>query len=233
MELDLPPCSKLDPSWPLDPLISKATFLGMSYMFGQLFGSFVAGLVGDLLGRIPTMMLFIVATAGLHLGGSFVTSYWLYFFIRMFSGAFSKGLFIPASTYVVEITAPEYRMPLGILLNVKSLSWTIIVEIFTSVLFQIPYALGEMFVGLMAYLMQDWRTLQMTLAILVFLLAGLWIVMPESPRWLISKGKMEKARTILMKAARMNRKTIPIGDLLILEHDHVEEKLGVWSLFSG
>ncbi|TRY79719.1 hypothetical protein TCAL_01982 [Tigriopus californicus] len=153
MELDLPPCSKLESNWPLDPLISKATFLGMSYMFGQLFGSFFAGLVGDLLGRIPTMM--------------------------------------------------------------------------------IPYALGEMFVGLMAYLMQDWRTFQMTLAILVFLLAGLWIVMPESPRWLISKGRMEKARVILTKAARMNRKTIPIQDLLILEEDHVEENLGVWSLFSG
>ena len=38
MDLDLAPCAKLDESWPLDPVFSKATFLGMGYMIGVLIG---------------------------------------------------------------------------------------------------------------------------------------------------------------------------------------------------
>ncbi|XP_059085438.1 organic cation transporter protein-like isoform X2 [Tigriopus californicus] len=214
MEADLAPCRDDLDNWVIEPWISKASFIGMAYMIGLSLGSICLGMISDQFGRKKALILAIIWSSSMCLIGSFMNSYWPFLVVRFMTGIGAKGLFMLPFIFVIENTGKEYRA-------------------FYGVLIQIPYALGEMFVGLMAYLMQDWRTFQMTLAILVFLLAGLWIVMPESPRWLISKGRMEKARVILTKAARMNRKTIPIQDLLILEEDHVEENLGVWSLFSG
>jgi OCT family organic cation transporter-like MFS transporter 4/5 len=53
-----------------------------------------------------------------------------------------------------------------------------------------------MLVGLLAFLIQDWRDLQITLGILVFLLVGLYFVLPESPRWLIAQRKYDEAKKV-------------------------------------
>ena len=47
---------------------------------------------------------------------------------------------------------------------------------------QVPFALGEMMVGLVAYYQQDWSTLQIIMSSLVLGLTILWFFMPESPR---------------------------------------------------
>ncbi|EOA92744.1 Solute carrier family 22 member 14, partial [Anas platyrhynchos] len=38
-------------------------------------------------------------------------------------------------------------------------------------------------------------------------------VLPESARWLVTKGKIEEAKKVLQKAASINKRTIP-PDLL-------------------
>ena len=93
-----------------------------------------------------------------------------------------------------------------------------------------------MLVGLMAYLIQDWRNLQMTLSILVFCLAGLWLVLPESPRWLLSQGKTAKAKKILVKGAAFNKKAVPKAAWdAVLSQDYQEgvQQLGFLDLFRG
>ena len=120
MEFDFAPCTELYPGWPLDPLISKGTFLGMGYMFGQFVGSFIIGIVSDKIGRRHSMAVFIALTAIVNFGGSFAESFWLYFFLRLLAGGLSKGLFVPAFTIPLEVVAPEWRMILGIFINVSS-----------------------------------------------------------------------------------------------------------------
>ena len=36
----------------------------------------------------------------------------------------------------------------------------------------------------------------------------MWFTIPESPRWLISMGKFEKAREIIQKGAKTNKKEV-------------------------
>ena len=43
VELDTPPCPEISGDWPLDPVISQSTFMGMAIPVGQGIGSFVAG----------------------------------------------------------------------------------------------------------------------------------------------------------------------------------------------
>lgn len=93
-----------------------------------------------------------------------------------------------------------------------------------------------MLVGVIAYLIQDWRNLQMTLSILVFCLAGLWLVIPESPRWLLSKGKIDKAKKILLKGAAFNKKQVPKAAWeAVLSQDYQEgvQQMGFLDLFKG
>lgn len=47
-----------------------------------------------------------------------------------------------------------------------------------------------MLVALLAYMIQDWRDLQLTLSVIVLCLAGLYFVLPESPRY--GTGEREK-----------------------------------------
>ena len=71
---------------------------------------------------------------------------------------------------------------------------------------QTPFAIGECLVCLIAYLVRDWRvfTLVSSLPCLLSVIL-LYFVLPESPRWLISKGRYKEAKKIMLHAAKMNK----------------------------
>ena len=48
---------------------------------------------------------------------------------------------------------------------------------------------------------------------------------PESPRYLVYKGRSDKAAAILAKAARINRATLPEGKLVTLEEKEYQLQL--------
>ena len=78
----------------------------------------------------------------------------------------------------------------------------------------VPFAIGEMLVGLVAYLLQDWYRLQQTMSGIVLGLVILWYFMPESPRWLLSKSnKYQEAIKVLTNGAKYNRRPLPEGFL--------------------
>jgi MFS family permease len=60
-----------------------------------------------------------------------------------------------------------------------------------------------------AYYLADWRmTCVVTSVPLVFAVATPWLV-PESARWLVSQGQVDKAVKILHKFERMNKTKVP------------------------
>ena len=54
-----------------------------------------------------------------------------------------------------------------------------------------------MLIGLIAYFEQDWRIFQQILSGIVMTLILLWILMPESPRWLLSQKGLKNAISVL------------------------------------
>ena len=58
----------------------------------------------------------------------------------------------------------------------------------------------------MAYLVRRWRSLQLYVTLPFFLLAFPFAFLIESPRWLLSTGKVESAEKMLRKIARFNRR---------------------------
>lgn len=75
-----------------------------------------------------------------------------------------------------------------------------------SVLYQIPFNLGHLTLPLFAYYFRDWHHLQLALSIPSFLLISYYWIIPESPRWLFTCGRVDRTVTVLEKAAAFNKR---------------------------
>lgn len=75
-----------------------------------------------------------------------------------------------------------------------------------SVLYQVPFNLGHLTLPLFAYYFRDWHQFQFALSIpSVVLISYYWLV-PESPRWLFTVGRIDESANVLEKAAAFNER---------------------------
>lgn len=87
------------------------------------------------------------------------------------------------------------------------------------------YSFGLMLLAIVTYFLRDWVTLCWYTS-LPFLLYYLYIfVLPESPRWLLAKGKLEDALRILEQMAKVNGKEMPNWFRIKLQRQMEQAKL--------
>ena len=79
---------------------------------------------------------------------------------------------------------------------------------------QMPYAIGETILGIFAIFIRDYVTLQWVMSLVCYIQLPLWLMLPESPRWLISKGRVDEAKAIMTKGAKWNRKEVDLSGLI-------------------
>lgn len=90
-----------------------------------------------------------------------------------------------SNSLVLETTGPKYRADLGIAI-------------------QFGWALGYIILPGAAYLLRDFRYLQLVCTLPQLLLLLGWWFIPESPRWLLTQMKIDLAEKSLRKAAITN-----------------------------
>lgn len=172
-------------------LVCGRQFLRTAYhslfMIGNLFGPPIAGYFSDKHGRknVAVAGCLVLTVAAVIL--PFIPSLPGILAVRFIMGFANLPT---AYILAMEVCEPNKRSYVGILLV-------------------LPWALGTMAYGAIAYLVRDWEWLQciVSFPLLVFLPA-IWLL-DESPRWLIVAGQHEKALVILKKAARWNKATLP------------------------
>ncbi|XP_011880887.1 PREDICTED: organic cation transporter protein isoform X2 [Vollenhovia emeryi] len=157
---------------------------------GGPIGVYLFGTLNDRIGR---RLSFFTCLATLITGG-FLTAisnnFWTWAFTR-----FVVGLTIPAIYQIpfiisLELVGPNYRS-------------------FVTVMTCTFYTLGLCMLAGVTYLIRDWRALVITTSAPFLIYFFYWWFLPESPRWLLAKGRLSEANDILITLARVNGKELP------------------------
>ncbi|KAK7106961.1 organic cation transporter protein-like isoform X2 [Littorina saxatilis] len=161
-------------------------------MGGNLAGAFFCLAPSDYVGRHKAMMAGLL----LHMMTSLGTT-WSTYFPVFCCFMFIQGMAITASftniyTIGMEQVGPSKRVWAGFVI-------------------MIFWAIGVILLAPMAYLLRDWQHLQIATAIPTFAFLSYFWLIPESARWLVSKGRVVEAEVILLKAARVNKVSLTPG----------------------
>jgi MFS transporter, OCT family, solute carrier family 22 (organic cation transporter), member 4/5 len=104
-------------------------------------------------------------------------------------------------------------------------------------LFHCFFAIGIMTVALFAFVVRPWRWLMVVVSIpcapfVVFLWLTKYLI-PESPRWLVLRGREDDAKDILLHAGRVSNRPLPPSMTLFVpdvlkRKGHIKDLFG-WS----
>ena len=153
-------------------------------MLGMLFGSFGIGAISDKYGRMNALMLSISLVSGSGFLGAFMTDAHGFGFFRFLTGIGGIGCFMVTFVICVEYVGAKYTMLTGILIEV-------------------PFAIGEGILGLEAYFIRDWFTLQIVAYAPLILLLGLWFWYPNLQDGFWRKEELKQLKTSLEKEPRL------------------------------
>nr|CAB3266137.1 solute carrier family 22 member 15-like [Phallusia mammillata] len=160
------------------------------YFCGSLIGVVSFGQLSDRYGRRPVLQIGF----SLLLAACFFTAFapsWKYFALgRFLTGFFQGGAALVNYVYLQEIVGRSW--------------WAI-----TGAVCNIQFSIGLALLAIFAYFIPSWRYLaiSVTLPQLIPLFYA-WTI-PESPRWLYSKGRVKEAELTLLYIAKRNGVKIP------------------------
>ncbi|KAM9840650.1 solute carrier family 22 member 6 [Aulostomus maculatus] len=174
--------------WDLVCDSASLNVLGSStYMFGLLVGSAVFGSLADKVGRRTTILMSLALQVVFGLGAAFAPDFYIYTALRFVVGASVSGVIMNAFVLGTEWTGPKQRMLAGI-----------ITDYF--------FGFGYILLAGVAFLIRDWRKLQLAISAPGFLFVFYIWVLPKSARWLLANNRIEEAWELIQRAALMNGK---------------------------
>ncbi|XP_015177802.1 PREDICTED: organic cation transporter protein [Polistes dominula] len=150
-------------------------------------------LFGSLNDRIGRRLSFFTCLATLITGGfltSISNSFWTWAATRMVVGLTIPAIYQIPFIISLELVGPNYRS-------------------FVTVMTCSFYTMGLCMLAGVTYLIRDWRMLAITTSAPFLLYFFYWWFLPESPRWLLAKGRLVEANDILETLARVNGKELP------------------------
>ncbi|XP_042359496.1 solute carrier family 22 member 16 [Plectropomus leopardus] len=156
-----------------------------TFMLGVLIGALVFGDVADRVGRVKILMFTSLCQFLLGVSVAFSGNYYLFMVLRFLLAMVSSGYLVVVFVYVTEFTGIKVR------------TWT-------SMHVHAAFAVGIMVVALTGYLVRVWWIYQIILSTCTSPFLLLCWKFPETPFYLIAKGRYKEAQTLLDKIAHFN-----------------------------
>ncbi|XP_076453585.1 solute carrier family 22 member 7-like isoform X2 [Babylonia areolata] len=156
-------------------------------MAGVLVGALAAGQLSDSVGRRVTCYVTMAFHGLACLAAGFSPSWEVYAALRFIVGAAIGSFIVLHYVYMIEFVGHTWRPYLA----------------------SIPaWAIGAGLLCVVAWQLPHWRYLHFVVAGITLPTLFGWFVSPESLRWLAAKGRVEAAREVMDRIAKMNGRSL-------------------------
>ncbi|XP_012722825.2 solute carrier family 22 member 16 [Fundulus heteroclitus] len=156
-----------------------------TFMLGVLIGALLFGDIADRIGRVRILMFTSVCQFGLGVAVAFSLNYYLFVVLRFLLAMVSSGYLVVVFVYVTEFTGSKVR------------TWT-------SMHIHAAFAVGIMVVALTGYLVRVWWIYQIILSTCTSPFLLFCWKFPETPFYLMAKGRYKETQALLDTIARFN-----------------------------
>ncbi|XP_047531434.1 organic cation transporter protein-like [Vanessa atalanta] len=162
------------------------------FQLGVLIGSLVFGLASDRFGRRIALLVAIILEIFTGLITAIMPEYWSFTVLRMFLGTAVGGVMVVSFVLLMEFIGCVHRETL-------------------SIIFHIPFIIGHIVLAVFGYYIRDYVHFQISISAVSLAQLFYTCVLPESPRWLLSRNKTFKAIKIMEHIAKINN--LPIHEI--------------------
>jgi putative MFS transporter len=188
-------------------------FLLTASYLGQLVGALVFGWIGERIGRVKAASLACGIMAVGDLACALSGNFWTLFTWRVLQGVGVGGEMPVAATYINELSRAQHRG-----------------RFFLA--YELIFPLGFLAAGILGAQLvpiYGWQALFVLGTIPGFIITFLLLKLPESPRWLIGKGRLKEAEAIIKQIEASTEKRTPVAVAAVAQG----QKKSRWSeLFS-
>jgi putative MFS transporter len=170
--------------WHITP-VEIGWLIAASYI-GQLVGALVFSRVAETRGRIPSAIIATGLMSVMSFGSIFAGSFSILFAARLIQGIGVGGEMPVAATYISEMSRARGRGRFFML-------------------YEMIFPVGLMATGQIATVLvpiYGWQTLFLVGGIPGMIVTILLFRLPESPRWLIGRGRLDEAEAVIEKIER-------------------------------
>lgn len=165
-------------------------------------------------GRRPVIMATILLGTFFGIIQSLSTSYTMFAAMEFITALASSGTYMSIFVIAVEYAGPNQR-------------------VLSSSLISIVYAASQVLAGVLAMYFRNFRTLlQVLYGPNCLVILYYWFI-PESTRWLLTKGHLKRARKIIVREAKINGVTLSADTVNTLTNCHRENNTSTESVDIG
>lgn len=195
--------------------VPQALQSGTFFFIGMLIGAFVFGRMADRIGRRPVLMIAVIIDACAGVASAFAPEFTWLLFLRFLTGIGVGGTLPVDYTMMAEFLPSDRRG-----------RWLVLLESF--------WAVGTILLALLALAATSWgddawRVIFFVTGLPALVGVALRFYIPESPMYLNRNGKSDRARKVLERVARVNRRDV---DMPHLQPETSVHK-SMFALFSG
>uniref|UniRef100_UPI00398ED44D solute carrier family 22 member 4-like isoform X2 n=1 Tax=Pristiophorus japonicus TaxID=55135 RepID=UPI00398ED44D len=184
----------------------KGPFSMSIFFIGVLVGSFFSGQLSDRFGRKAVLFGTMAVQTGFSMLQIFSPNWEIFCFLNFIVGIGQISNYVTAFVLGSEILGKSIRV------------------MFATLGVCISFAIGYMILPLVAYFIRSWWMLLFSLSLPGLLYIPLWWFIPESPRWLLIKGRIQEAEAIIQLIAKKNGVTPPAVIFTDLELEDMKAK---------